>query len=202
IGHPMSMDEPLAKILDGTFDSKPYAEKFKAGQAKAMKEMEANKKFAAVAKPVMDAMKEKDYSKAVLECEKLYLSEPALELKIDSYYAAALAKINPEKAIQAAKNAGEKSEDRLSAFLSAFARKDNDMKIYEFTADCITKNIAKDPSDLNAYYMLANVYELMNNNEKCIETLNKFLVVAREQKIPEENLKGIVNKIGKLSEVK
>ncbi len=202
IGHPMEMDEPLAKIVDGTFDTKTYADKFKAEQAKAAKEMELNKKFAEAAKLVLDAMKAKDYNKAIEECEKLYAADPSLESKIDRYYATALAKVNPDKAIEEAKKVKEKSAERFETFVYSFAGKENDKKVYEFAVESFGKMIEKDGKNLNAYYTLANVYEFMGNKQMSIATLEKFLVAAREQKIPEDNLKSIVDKIAKLKEAK
>lgn len=203
IGHPMEIDEPLTKIVEGNYDGKEYAAKLLKEQKEAAVTIALNKKFKEKGKEITTAAKAKDYKKVIEECEKLLAADPSLKSVIDGYYIKALVKVNPAKAIELAdKTAAVSEEDLLRNFLFPFTDKDNDKKLYDYAINACTKMLVKNANDLNTLYVLANAYELNGDKAKTIETLEKFLSAAREQKVDEKNLESYVEKVKKLKESK
>jgi len=200
IGHPMEMDEAIAKIVEGTFDGKEYAAKLLESQKKTAESMALSKKFSTVGKAILDANKAKDNKKVVEECEKLAAAEPTMKSLINRYYVPAIAKVNPDKALEMA--AKTTDENDMMTFIAVFSGKDNDKKLYDFVVTYCTKAVEKDANNLNMLYYLANTYETMGNKAKTIDTLEKFLASARSQKIDEKNLQQFVDRIAKLKEAK
>lgn len=200
IGHPMEMDEALAKIVEGTWDGKEYAAKLLEEQKKTAESMALSKKFQEVGKPILDAFKAKDYKTVVAECEKLAAAEPSLKSMIDRYYMMALVKTDPAKAIEKADKATDEME--IMNYMGTFSGKDNDKKLYDWAINKGEKLVAGGSKNLNVLYILGNLYEAAGNKEKTISTLEKFLEIAREQKIDEKNLQQFVDKIKKLKEGK
>ena len=200
IGHPMEMDEALAKIVEGTYDGKEYAAKLLEEQKKTAESMALSKKFQEAGKPILDAFKAKDYKTVVAECEKLAAAEPSLKSMIDRYHIMGLVKVDPAKAIEKANTAANEME--ILNYISTFAGKDNDKKLYDWAIEKGEKLAADGSKNLNVFYFLANIYETTGNNAKAITALEKFLESAREQKIDEKNLQQFVDKIKKLKEAK
>jgi thiol-disulfide isomerase/thioredoxin len=202
IGYPMEMDEPLAQILEGKFDVKAYADKFGPEQDKQLKEREEQKKFLEISKPVADAFKAKDYAKAVTECETLIAKDPSLQNKLDSYYFKALIQANPDKAMTLAQAEKAKNSDRLITISQVFAQKDLDKKFYNFVVDALTPRIEKDANDYPSLSVLARTHELLGNNAKAIEIIEKIKVYARGQGAKEEDLSSFNDRIAKLKAAK
>jgi thiol-disulfide isomerase/thioredoxin len=75
IGHPMEMDQPLADIVAGKFDSKAYAE---AAAQKMAAEEEQNAKFA----PLSKALEAQDHKTALAEIDKIIASDPNMEVNL------------------------------------------------------------------------------------------------------------------------
>jgi thiol-disulfide isomerase/thioredoxin len=202
IGHPMEMDEPLTKILDGTFDSKEYVAKFSADQDKAANEREEQKKFNEVAKPIADAFKAKEYAKVVSECEALVAKVPSYESKLDRTYFNALLKINPDKAYAIAQAEKAKNSVRTKSIAWLFAQEGIDKKFYSFCIDYLTPLVEKDANDFTSISILASAYEFMGNNVKASELIDKMIVYAKANKAPENYLKQLDDKKAKLKAAK
>jgi thiol-disulfide isomerase/thioredoxin len=202
IGHPMSMDEPLAQILEGKFDVKAYADKFSADQDKSAKDRAEQKRIAETIKPAADAFKAKDYAKTITECEALVAKDPALQNKLDNYYFRSLIQVAPEKAMKIAQDEKIKDSDRLITIAQIFAQKDQDKKFYNFVVEVLTPKIEKDANDYSSLSILAGTYELLGNNAKAIEIIEKIIVYAKAQKAPEDFLKSQNDRIAKLKTAK
>ena len=75
IGHPMSnLDEVLGKVLDGSYD-------MKAELDRQAKERAAEEAAMAKTKPIMDALRAKNYSAAVAEIDKAIAEDSSLEMQ-------------------------------------------------------------------------------------------------------------------------
>ena len=202
IGHPMSMDEPLAQILEGKFDSKTYMEKFLVEQDKAAKEDAERKKFTAAAKPVMDAFNAKDYAKTITECENISTKDPSMQAKLDSYYFRSLLQVNPDKALSLAQAERAKDSERLIGIAQIFTQKGLDRKFYAFVIDAIAPKAEKNPDDYTSLNILSGVYGLTGNNAKAIETMEKMITYAKANGAGEDYVKQMKDKIAKLKEAK
>lgn len=202
IGHPMEMEEPLAQILDGKFEAKAYTEKFSADQDKSFKAREEQKKFAELTKSISEAMRAKDYAKAVAECEALVAKDPTLQSKLDFNYFKALIKVNPDKAMSIAKEEKTKNSDRLITICQAFAQKEQDKKFYSFVVDALAPKVEKDANDYSSLSILANTYEFIGNNAKAIEMIEKIIVYAKAQGAGDDYVKSMNERIEKLKAVK
>ncbi len=202
IGHPMSMDEPLAQIVEGKFDVKAFAEKFTAQQEKAAKDAADRKKFNEVAKPVLDAYKAKDWGKVISECEAIVAKDASMQSRLDSYYFRALALNNPDKAMQLANAERAKRSDRLTAINQAFLQKDIDKKFINFAVEVNAEDLAKDANDYNAMVMLSSGYELLGNNAKAIEMVEKMIAYAKANGAGDSYFKSMNERIEKLKAAK
>ncbi|MCC6426831.1 MAG: redoxin family protein [Phycisphaerales bacterium] len=87
IGHPMTMQEPLDKVIAGTWDIDAAAKAFKDQAAVAAKERADREKQMAAMKPVMEAMKAKDFSKASQLLDEMIAKDPAnsMQLKMTKF---------------------------------------------------------------------------------------------------------------------
>ena len=188
IGHPMDIDEALGKILEGTFDGKEFAAKLLEGQKKTAESMALSKKFKVAGKPIIDAVKAKDYKKVIEECDKLLAADPSLQSMINGYYIQAYVKTDPAKAIELADKAAAKSDEEVSTYLYSFSAKGNDKKLLDYVITSCGKLIAKNPKNLNYLYLLANTYDFAGNKTKAIETFDTFLAEARDQKLKKKIL--------------
>lgn len=87
IGHPMSMDKPLEQIVGGTWDMdaaiKDHAKK---AEAAAREQAEREKQMSEI-RPIMDAIREKDYAAANRGYDALIAKYPdrAMQLKMDRF---------------------------------------------------------------------------------------------------------------------
>lgn len=201
IGHPMDLDEPLAKILEGKFDVKAYAEKFGVEQDKKAKEREEQIKLTETLKPVTEAVKAKDYTKTIIECEALAAlaaKDPVLQEKVDTQYFKALIQVNPDKAITLASVEKAKNSDRLMSIARVFAQKNQDKKFYNFVVEALAPRIEKDANDYASLSVLAGVYELLAQNDKAIEVIEKIKVYAKTKGATDDDLKSMNKKIEEL----
>jgi thiol-disulfide isomerase/thioredoxin len=76
IGHPMGMEEPLKKIVDGTWDTQKFAAEYKQAKEDEQKAAEAQKKAAPLMNALGEAMQAKDWNAAMKACEDLVKENP------------------------------------------------------------------------------------------------------------------------------
>lgn len=202
IGHPMEMNEPLAQILEGTFDVKAYGEKFAQQQEKAAQDAADRKKFAEMAKPIMDAYKAKDFAKVVSESEALAAKDPSLQDKIDPYYFRGLMQSNPDKLFSIANEEKAKNSDRLINITSLFAQKGLDKKFYDFAIETLVPRLEKDANDYAAMSILEGVYEANGSNAKAIEMIEKMKKYALANGAGDDYMKMMDQREAQLKETK
>lgn len=202
IGHPMEMDSSLGQILDGKFDIKAYAAKFSENQNKAARDVAERKKFAELAKAIMDAFKAKDFAKVVSECEKLAVKEPTLRDKIDPYYFRGLMQTDPEKLYSIAQVEKVKNTERLMTILSLCNQKGLNKKFYDLAIEICTPKVEQDANDYTSLSILEAVYELTGNNAKAVEMIEKMMTFAKANGANENYMKAWNEKLEKLKEGK
>jgi thiol-disulfide isomerase/thioredoxin len=100
IGHPNSLDSILPKMLDGTYDMEAFKSKFSKSAASARKQ---NDELMAVFGPLQDAMKAKEYSKALELIEQLKTTQPNYKTMMDGMKFKVLLDMDEKKAMDFAK---------------------------------------------------------------------------------------------------
>lgn len=75
IGHPMEMDDVLAKVVAGTWDVKAAAEKARKAEEETARRME-------MMAPLSKAVEAKDYKQAVIEIDKIIATQPEMEKQL------------------------------------------------------------------------------------------------------------------------
>jgi thiol-disulfide isomerase/thioredoxin len=126
IGHPMQMDEPLAKIVAGDWDPKAQAAERLAVKAK-------QKKMMAVRQKVYQPFSKRDYKATLAAIEEVTASEPELSEQFDLVKFAALGRSGD---IDAALTLGTKLLDR---------DKDNAPGLNELAWQVVDPDLKPDP---------------------------------------------------------
>ncbi len=90
IGHPMEMEPVLSKVIDGTFDSKAYAE----AQAKAAAAQAEMQKLMG---PVMEAANSGDFKKALEEIDKVMAAKPEMKEQLYMFRLATLQRVDEKQ---------------------------------------------------------------------------------------------------------
>ncbi|HRJ49560.1 MAG: redoxin family protein [Phycisphaeraceae bacterium] len=87
IGHPMSMDKPLEQIVGGTWDMDAAVKDYAKKAEEAAREQAEREKQMAEIRPIMDAIREKDYAAANRGYDALIAKYPdrAVQLKMDRF---------------------------------------------------------------------------------------------------------------------
>lgn len=101
IGHPLALDTTLPKILDGSYNLQGYKLAYEK-RAEASRKQTAEMK--AAMDPVTDALKAKDYQKALAMMEEAKVKAPILKISMDNMkFMTLLKNINQEQAMAFAK---------------------------------------------------------------------------------------------------
>jgi len=100
IGHPNSLDSILPKMLDGKYDMEAFKAKFSKSAASARKQ---NADLMAVFTPLQDAIKAKEYPKALELIEELKTKQPDYKIMMDGMKFKVLLDMDEKKAMDFAK---------------------------------------------------------------------------------------------------
>jgi len=100
IGHPNSLDSILPKMLDGTYDMEAFKSKFSKNAASARKQ---NDELMAAFGPLQNAMKAKEYTKALELIEQLKTTQPNYKTMMDGMKFKVLMDMDEKKAMDFAK---------------------------------------------------------------------------------------------------
>ncbi|WP_342332596.1 TlpA disulfide reductase family protein [Pedobacter sp. FW305-3-2-15-E-R2A2] len=101
IGHPNSLDSILPEMLAGKYDMEAFKTRFTKSAASARKQ---NAELMAAFTPLQDAMKAKEYSKALELIEQLKLSQPDYKTMMDGMKFKVLLEMDEQKAMNFARH--------------------------------------------------------------------------------------------------
>jgi thiol-disulfide isomerase/thioredoxin len=102
MGHPISLDTTLPKILDGSYDMQAFKVAYEKKTAASGKQEAA---MMAAMQPVQDALKAKEYQKAFDLMEKAKADQPILKISLDNMkFTTLLKNISQEQAMAFAKD--------------------------------------------------------------------------------------------------
>lgn len=121
IGHPNSLDSILPKMLDGTYDIEAFKSKFSKSAASARKQ---NAELMAAFGPLQDAMKAKEYPKALELIEQMKIKQPNYKAMMDGMKFQVLLDMDEKKAMDFAKEWLKENKSASSSILSQIYIKD------------------------------------------------------------------------------
>ena len=177
IGHPNSLDTILPKILDGSYNMELFKAKFKKSAESSRKQ---NAELLAVFKPIQDAVKAKEYTKAFELMDKLKTEQPNFKPMMDNMkFSVLLTNIDQQKAIEFAKEWQKEQKSAPSLILGEIYNKDGLAKdTYLWAANNFgsTKDVTN-PIVLDA---LASCYAKGGDFKTAITNQEKALELARK----------------------
>ncbi len=195
IGHPMSMDEPLAKIKAGTFDLKAAQVEFEKEAAGAREEMVA-----------MDAMnnvhamwKAGKRAEAKKELDVVLAKYPKFEPARKAITFGWLAEEDPaawEKEAKALAISKNQADRQLLLNFSINATQDKSEKGQKLARTAIELAIrGGDGSDLMTYYIGALVYQRLGEPKTGLLHVNRAIEIYNAQNKPNPGLIDALNKL-------
>jgi thiol-disulfide isomerase/thioredoxin len=121
IGHPNSLDSILPKMLDGKYDMEAFKAKFSKSAAASRKQ---NSELMAAFTPLQDAIKAKEYLKALELIEQLKIKQPNYKAMMDGMKFQVLLNMDEKKAIEFAKEWLKENKSASSSILSQIYNRD------------------------------------------------------------------------------
>lgn len=171
VGHPMSMDKPLAEIKAGTFDLAGFKTQFDK-QAEATRAANAARaEVAAVQKMIADGK----YADAKAKLNEIEAKSPAMKPQLESVRFALLAKEDPAawevkaKAMAASKDPVQVGN--LVNFAMMQTQKGGDIAMGTKAMEWALDNAAE--NDLLAFYNGANFYSMIKEYKTGLKWANK-----------------------------
>ncbi len=171
IGDPLSLDEPLAKIIEGTFDSKNFATQIASTQEKKFDKRRQQKARIGLITPAQDALKDKNYKLAMAEYDKIVAIHPSYKGTLESVYYTALLHLNPTKVYNIARY--HKDSIQASAVMARiFSMEENlDKKFYAYAVDFYESQ----PEDHFNFPYMSSAYFNLGNSRKAFEIQQKWI---------------------------
>ncbi len=173
IGHPIALDTTLPNIMDGSYDMQAYKVAYE-------KRSEASRKqtaeMMAAMKPVQDAIKAKDYTKAFALMEKAKADVPILKISMDNMkFTTLLKNISQEQAMAFAREWKKDFNYAPAYVVNAVSAEDN-LDAATYLAAAKDYEDAKMESNPVSFHMLALCYSkggdyknAVDNEQKAIE---------------------------------
>lgn len=173
IGHPIALDTTLPKIMDGSYDMQAYKLGYEQ-KAEASRKQTAG--MMAAMKPVQDALKAKDYTKAFELMEKAKAEVPVLKISMDNMkFTTLLKNISQEQAMAFAKEWAKDFESAPAYVLSTVSVTDS-LSPATYLAAARDFEASKMESNLVIFHILALCYSkggdyknAVINEEKAVE---------------------------------
>ncbi|HEY0867757.1 MAG TPA: TlpA disulfide reductase family protein [Fimbriimonas sp.] len=166
IGHPMSMDEPLAKVKAGTFDVKAFKAEFDKEAEATRVQMAARAELNAASKLIADGK----YADAKTKLAELETKFPTMKPAIDNLRFNLLAKDNPaEWEVQAKAMAASKDAAKINAlvnFAMSQTRAGGDVAMGTKAIDLALSSA--EPNDLLTWYNGAVFYNQVKDYKKAL----------------------------------
>lgn len=171
VGHPMSMDKPLAEIKAGTFDLAGFKTQFDK-QAEATRAANAARaEVAAVQKMIADGK----YADAKAKLNEIEAKSPAMKPQLESVRFVLLAKEDPAAWEVKAKTMATSKDPMQSNLLVNFAmmqtQKGGDIAMGTKAIELVLENAAE--NDLLAFYNAANFYSMLKDYKTGLKWANK-----------------------------
>lgn len=176
IGHPNSLDSILPKMMDGTYDMEAFKAKFSKSAASARKQ---NNELMAVFGPLQDAMKAKEYTKALALIEQLKITQPSYKTMMDGMKFKVLLDMDEKKAMDFAKEWLKETKSAASVILGDVYNRDGLSKeSYLWTANSFGNiETLTNPVLLDA---LATCFSKGGDYQKALTTQEKALELAKK----------------------
>lgn len=195
IGHPYYLDEPLGKIIDGTFDEAAFAAKQNAEIDKTRKEADLGAK---IMKPIEDAIKASDFKQAIDECDK------ALKTTPDTYkYGIAmrkyelLAKHFPDRAFaEAQKYESDPAQSWMASEVFGMTS-DLPKDCYNYAFKFFEKKYKDQPNNPNGFAHYASVYYQLGEYQKAVDNFKIYAERMKKENLDPETISFIDKQLQK-----
>ncbi|RYG62957.1 TlpA family protein disulfide reductase, partial [bacterium] len=183
VGHPMSMDGPLAEIKAGTFDTAVFKAKFDAAAAKTREQMAANEELGAVAKLYKDGKKTE--AKAALA--KFSAAHPALKSSTDAMAFDWLATEDPKAWDTRAKAlAASEKQDDLQMLMSFAVRRSGTPTGAPMARRAVELGLKAKPEDMTVLMYARYVYKKTGDTKLALAVVNKMLAILPTSEYKDE----------------
>lgn len=174
IGHPMSLDTILPKILDGSYNMQAFKFAYDKRLDVSQKQMAGMK---AVMDPVNDALKTKDYKKAFELMEKAKVEQPILKISMDNLkFTTLLENFSEDEAIAFAEEWAKDFKSAPTYVMMAVGEQEGLSKSTYLWAVKNFESTNTDPVNPMVYNLVASIYakagdykNAIDNQEKAIE---------------------------------
>jgi hypothetical protein len=181
VGQPLLLDEPLARIIDDTFDGNTFAAQKNAELEKKFKARQLQAARSAFIKPAQDALEGKNYQLAFEEYNKIIAEDPSYKDRLASLYYTTLLHLNPKQAYAKA-NLLKDSLTEAATIAQVFATEEGlDKKFYKYAIDFYEGqpgNHFNFPAMSSAYFNYGNLSKAVEVQQKWIDKLETFTAPA------------------------
>ncbi|MBL4886296.1 MAG: redoxin domain-containing protein [Planctomycetaceae bacterium] len=186
IGHPMSMEETLAQVVDGSWNREVFAATFKEGQL-----------YESVIEPqTMAAFRQGNFDKAVEILDKALqtLTDEELIARAVFMRRSIILLGGGEKGVKEVASYLEKNKNdndqlnRLGSWIySMAARKQIDKDVVKAGIELAMQSNKNDPTSFNALQILSHLYQIDGNVDQAIVSQKKAVAifVAKKEDVPQ-----------------
>lgn len=175
IGHPMSLDKPLAEIKAGTFDLKAFKNQFAEGAKQTRKQMAGNKAYS----NAMDLFKAGKREEAHKALDKAMVDFPELSRSAEFIKFAWLARENPadweKEANKMAASKEPASIQKLCSFALNEAQSEEGHALARKAIGMVLAN--SDAKDFTANLYAMNVYQKTKDDKLALQCVNTLLEI-------------------------
>jgi thiol-disulfide isomerase/thioredoxin len=195
IGHPLYLEEPLSKILDGTFDVQAFATKTNANIDKEKATSEAQ---ALIMKPVEAAEKAKNYRRAISECDKAIAKSPEMyKYGLAMKKFELLAKHFPETAYAEAVKVQSDPAQHWMASEEFAATPGLDKNCYLFALDFFKDKYKDQPENPNVHAHYAEVYFQLGEFAKAADNFQRYVDALKKMNLDPVTMEDIEQQLKK-----
>jgi thiol-disulfide isomerase/thioredoxin len=180
IGHPLHMENELAKVVEGKYDINDEIKKRTSEEDKNKQDIKEQERFNVMSEEMRKAYKNNNFEKVISECESIGAKEPSYQSKLDKYYFSALARVNADKLLSIAMDEKNKNDaGKMKDIISAGCQIGADKKASRYSIEYLEKKLGKNTGTLVEYQQLTIACENTGNNIKAAEYLEKIITVIK-----------------------
>ena len=176
IGHPVSLDEPLEKIVAGTYDMKAFGEAFEKKRA-SMKAYERT--MAENFEPIKRAIAEKRFEDAVKAADKAMAKVPEYRLAFAIPKFEALMSIGMERALTEAVKLQNDWDQAYIAGQDFVMKEGLERKYYQFALDVFLKQHKERPEVFSRLTLIAMAYSKLGDHKLALDYQTRYVEKVR-----------------------
>jgi thiol-disulfide isomerase/thioredoxin len=177
IGHPVYLEEPLSKIIDGTFDVKAFAAEFNKQREAASAQQ---KIMDEAMRPIKEAVAAKKFGEAVIAADQAIAKYPAYTMVFAISKFEAIMADSPEKAYAEAVKV-RADWDQSYIFGSFFLQRDGlDKKYYQFALDLFLEQNKQKPEVASRLTLIARAYSRLGEHVQALDYQTRYVEAVKK----------------------